>query len=84
MSLCKCRFKNNQFVHEKLQFEYRFFFPGTFFQTAQVRPFAVAATLRNIKFTPESYKSFMDLQDKLHQNICRLVWEQSGAILAFD
>ncbi|XP_052286915.1 phenylalanine--tRNA ligase beta subunit-like [Dreissena polymorpha] len=39
--------------------------------TAQVRPFAVAAVLRNIKFTEESYKSFIDLQDKLHQNICR-------------
>jgi phenylalanyl-tRNA synthetase beta chain len=27
--------------------------------------------LRNIKFTPRSYESFIDLQDKLHQNICR-------------
>ncbi|WAR14586.1 SYFB-like protein [Mya arenaria] len=39
--------------------------------TAQVRPFAVAAVLRNIKFTEDRYKSFIDLQDKLHQNICR-------------
>uniref|UniRef100_A0A8W8K7F4 Phenylalanine--tRNA ligase beta subunit n=1 Tax=Magallana gigas TaxID=29159 RepID=A0A8W8K7F4_MAGGI len=39
--------------------------------TAKVRPFAVAAILRNITFTPESYKSFIDLQDKLHQNLCR-------------
>jgi phenylalanyl-tRNA synthetase beta chain len=29
------------------------------------------AILRNIKFTPQSYASFIDLQDKLHQNICR-------------
>lgn len=39
--------------------------------TAQIRPFAVAAVLRNVKFTPENYASFIDLQDKLHQNICR-------------
>lgn len=39
--------------------------------TAKVRPFAVAAILRNVTFTPESYKSFIDLQDKLHQNLCR-------------
>ena len=41
------------------------------FQTGQVRPHAVAAVLRNIKFTEERYKSFIDLQDKLHQNLCR-------------
>lgn len=40
-------------------------------ETAQIRPFAVAAVLRNIKFTQNSYTSFIDLQDKLHQNICR-------------
>lgn len=39
--------------------------------TAQIRPHAVAAVLRNITFTPDSYASFIDLQDKLHQNICR-------------
>lgn len=39
--------------------------------TAQIRPHAVAAVLRNIKFTEDRYKSFIDLQDKLHQNICR-------------
>lgn len=27
--------------------------------------------LRNVKFTERSYESFIDLQDKLHQNICR-------------
>ncbi|XP_055851350.1 phenylalanine--tRNA ligase beta subunit isoform X1 [Episyrphus balteatus] len=40
-------------------------------ETAQIRPFAVAAVLRNITFTQESYNSFIDLQDKLHHNICR-------------
>ncbi|XP_071479166.1 phenylalanine--tRNA ligase beta subunit-like [Diadema antillarum] len=39
--------------------------------TARVRPFAVAAILRNITFTKESYDSFIDLQDKLHQNLGR-------------
>ena len=37
----------------------------------QVRPFAVAAVLRNIEFTQDSYNSFIDLQDKLHHNIGR-------------
>uniref|UniRef100_A0A4W4DPA7 Phenylalanine--tRNA ligase beta subunit n=1 Tax=Electrophorus electricus TaxID=8005 RepID=A0A4W4DPA7_ELEEL len=40
-------------------------------QTASVRPHAVAAVLRNITFTPERYDSFIELQEKLHQNICR-------------
>lgn len=40
-------------------------------QTAQVRPFGVAAVLRNVTLNEERYKSFIDLQDKLHQNICR-------------
>ncbi|XP_064610852.1 phenylalanine--tRNA ligase beta subunit-like [Liolophura sinensis] len=39
--------------------------------TALVRPFVVGAVLRDITFTQESYKSFIDLQDKLHQNLCR-------------
>ncbi|GAB0092388.1 Phenylalanine--tRNA ligase beta subunit [Sergentomyia squamirostris] len=39
--------------------------------TKLIRPFAVAAVLRNISFTADSYNSFIDLQDKLHQNICR-------------
>jgi phenylalanyl-tRNA synthetase beta chain len=39
--------------------------------TAAIRPYCVAAILRNVTFTPQSYKSFIDLQDKLHQNICR-------------
>nr|XP_022906713.1 phenylalanine--tRNA ligase beta subunit [Onthophagus taurus] len=39
--------------------------------TAKIRPHAVAAVLRNMYFTQDSYNSFIDLQDKLHQNICR-------------
>eukprot|EP00052_Salpingoeca_macrocollata_P035313 m.14262 g.14262 ORF g.14262 m.14262 type:complete len:606 (+) comp7821_c0_seq1:917-2734(+) len=39
--------------------------------TKRVRPHAVAAVLRNIVFTKERYDSFIDLQDKLHANICR-------------
>ncbi|KAF9437044.1 phenylalanine--tRNA ligase subunit beta [Entomortierella beljakovae] len=40
-------------------------------ETSLIRPFAVAAVLRNIKFTDHNYKNFIDLQDKLHMNICR-------------
>ncbi|XP_062242092.1 phenylalanine--tRNA ligase beta subunit [Platichthys flesus] len=40
-------------------------------ETAEVRPHAVAAVLRNITFTQQRYDSFIELQDKLHQNICR-------------
>lgn len=39
--------------------------------TKQVRPVVVSAILRNIKFDVQSYNSFIDLQDKLHMNICR-------------
>jgi len=35
----------------------------------QVRTYIVCGILRNIKFTPLSYKSFIDMQDKLHQTI---------------
>ncbi|KAF4619315.1 hypothetical protein D9613_005339 [Agrocybe pediades] len=40
-------------------------------ETAKIRPLFACAVLRNVKFTPSSYASFIDLQDKLHQNICR-------------
>ncbi|KAB5595475.1 Phenylalanyl-tRNA synthetase beta chain [Ceratobasidium theobromae] len=40
-------------------------------ETAQVRPLFAGAILRNVHFTPRSYASFIDLQDKLHQNIAR-------------
>ncbi|KAJ2491631.1 phenylalanine--tRNA ligase subunit beta [Coemansia sp. RSA 2050] len=36
----------------------------------QVRPFVVGAVLRGVKLTPERYQSFIDLQDKLHNNLC--------------
>lgn len=38
---------------------------------SEVRPFMVSAVLRNITFTPETYESFIDLQDKLHHNLGR-------------
>ena len=37
----------------------------------EVRPIGLCAILRGINFTDEMLKSFMDLQDKLHNNICR-------------
>lgn len=40
-------------------------------ETALVRPFVVAAVLRGVTFDPAVYDSFIDLQDKLHQNLCR-------------
>ncbi|KAI9063178.1 phenylalanyl-tRNA synthetase [Trametes sanguinea] len=40
-------------------------------ETKQIRPYFACAVLRNVKFTERSYESFIDLQDKLHQNICR-------------
>ena len=39
--------------------------------TQAVRPFAVAAVLRGVTLDPVRYKSFIDLQEKLHENICR-------------
>lgn len=40
-------------------------------EVEQIREFVVSAILRNVEFTQERYSSFIDLQDKLHQNICR-------------
>jgi phenylalanyl-tRNA synthetase beta chain len=40
-------------------------------KTTRIRPYISAAVLRNIKFTQERYDSFIALQDKLHQNLCR-------------
>ncbi|KAI4202842.1 MAG: hypothetical protein LQ350_002340 [Teloschistes chrysophthalmus] len=40
-------------------------------QTARIRPYCTGAVLRNVKFTKESYDSFIALQDKLHQNLAR-------------
>uniref|UniRef100_A0A6U2AIS2 phenylalanine--tRNA ligase n=2 Tax=Hemiselmis andersenii TaxID=464988 RepID=A0A6U2AIS2_HEMAN len=38
---------------------------------AQIRPFVVGCVLRGIKFDAARYNSFIELQDKLHENICR-------------
>lgn len=39
---------------------------------AEIRPYFAGAVLRfKESFTPASYKSFIDLQDKLHSNLCR-------------
>eukprot|EP00128_Syssomonas_multiformis_P012901 Colp12_sorted_trinity150504_noHs@702 len=40
-------------------------------ETGKIRPHVVAAVLRDVRFTEASYDSFIDLQEKLHQNICR-------------
>lgn len=38
----------------------------------KIRPFVACAVLRNVSFEDDRvYRSFIDLQDKLHQNICR-------------
>ncbi|KAK5443392.1 phenylalanine--tRNA ligase subunit beta [Exophiala xenobiotica] len=39
--------------------------------TARIRPYVSGAILRNIKFDQARYESFIDLQDKLHQNLAR-------------
>lgn len=36
-----------------------------------IRPFVVAAVLVGVRLDADSYASLIDLQDKLHQNICR-------------
>jgi phenylalanyl-tRNA synthetase beta chain len=40
-------------------------------ETALIRPFIVGAVLRGVTLDPARYNSFIDLQDKLHQNLCR-------------
>lgn len=40
-------------------------------ETAMIRPFVVCAVLRGVTFDQARYNSFIDLQDKLHQNLCR-------------
>ncbi|GAM21674.1 hypothetical protein SAMD00019534_048490 [Acytostelium subglobosum LB1] len=40
-------------------------------ETKSVRPIVVCGVLRDITFTEQTYKSFIDLQEKLHQNICK-------------
>jgi phenylalanyl-tRNA synthetase beta chain len=38
---------------------------------ASVRSILISSVLRNVHFDQESYDSFIDLQEKLHQNLCR-------------
>jgi len=38
---------------------------------AQIRAFCTCAVLRDVTFDEDRYASFIDLQDKLHQNLCR-------------
>ncbi|KAJ3130440.1 hypothetical protein HK098_000005 [Nowakowskiella sp. JEL0407] len=40
-------------------------------ETKSIRPYVVSAILRDVHFTEDSYNSFIDLQEKLHSNICR-------------
>ncbi|PIN23352.1 Phenylalanyl-tRNA synthetase beta subunit [Handroanthus impetiginosus] len=40
-------------------------------ETAKIRPYVVCAVLRGVTFDEARYNSFIDLQDRLHQNICR-------------
>lgn len=40
-------------------------------QEPKVRKHVVCAVLRGITFDEARYNSFIDLQDRLHQNICR-------------
>lgn len=37
----------------------------------QIRPFTVGAVLRGVSFNDVNFRTFIDLQDKLHQNVCR-------------
>ena len=37
----------------------------------EIRPIGLSAILRGINFTNDTLKGFMELQDKLHNNICR-------------
>lgn len=39
--------------------------------TSSTRPYVACAVLRGVKFDIKRYKSFIDLQEKLHQNVCR-------------
>ncbi len=39
--------------------------------TLEIRPYLVGAVLRGVAFTEQRYQSLIELQDKLHHNICR-------------
>ncbi|KAA1118119.1 phenylalanine--tRNA ligase subunit beta [Puccinia graminis f. sp. tritici] len=40
-------------------------------ETSQIRPFFASAILRGVQFDEQRYKDFIELQDKLHGNLCR-------------
>ena len=40
-------------------------------ETGSIRPYIVCAVLRNCTFDDRAYNSFLDLQDKMHHNVCR-------------
>ncbi|KAK6113564.1 B3/4 domain family protein [Brugia pahangi] len=40
-------------------------------EVLSIRPYVVGAVLVGVKLDADSYASLIDLQDKLHQNICR-------------
>ena len=40
-------------------------------ETADVRPYCLAAVLRAVNLNKARYDSLIDLQEKLHHNICR-------------
>eukprot|EP00298_Acanthocystis_sp_HF-20_P014611 c20841_g1_i2.p1 GENE.c20841_g1_i2~~c20841_g1_i2.p1 ORF type:complete len:642 (-),score=298.90 c20841_g1_i2:12-1937(-) len=40
-------------------------------ETLNVRPFVVCAIIRNVTLTESAYESFLELQKKLHQGVCR-------------
>ncbi|XP_051150004.1 phenylalanine--tRNA ligase beta subunit, cytoplasmic [Andrographis paniculata] len=40
-------------------------------ETSRIRKYIVCAVLRGVTFDEARYNSFIDLQDRLHQNICR-------------
>ena len=39
--------------------------------TCTIRPYVLCAMLRDVRLDERSYNSFLDLQDRLHHNICR-------------
>lgn len=50
-------------------------------EVLDVRPVVVCAVLRGVKFDQVSYQSFIDLQEKLHQNIGRYHHQQGECSL---
>lgn len=40
-------------------------------EMSKIRPYVVCAILKGVSFDEARYNSFIDLQDRLHQNICR-------------